>query len=139
MTEMLKEEGMPVCERGFNVGALGFLPTLNIDDPRGRMHVLLLHLGNHAPQVRGGCALLPLPHAKLKEVEHDQQAMTLLSICPEPQVAQNLDQAARQQQSKGQPAPEELSRGEVVNHAAEACGPRRERQAGEREAGGDSQ
>lgn len=52
---------------------------------------------------------LPLPHAKLKEMQHDRQALTLLSIRPEPHIAHALDQEARQQHRKGQPPPEQLS------------------------------
>jgi hypothetical protein len=46
--------------------------------------------------------------------------MTLVSLCSEPQVAQALDQEARQEDRKGQPPPEKVSCGKVVNHGAEA-------------------
>ena len=53
--------------------------------------------------------------------------MTLMSICWEPQVAQALHQAAGQQHRQGQPPPEELSCGEVLNLSAQACGREEER------------
>lgn len=65
---------------------------------------------------------LPLPHAELQDVQHGQPALAGLSVCSEPQVAEALDQAARQEHSEGQPPPERLSCGEVVDGGAEAWG-----------------
>lgn len=47
--------------------------------------------------------------------------MTLVPVCLEPQIAQALDQEARQEHRKGQPPPEALSSGEAVHQGAEAC------------------
>lgn len=42
-----------------------------------------------------------------------------MPICLEPQIAQGLDQEAGQEDRKGQPCPEEMACGKVVNNGAE--------------------
>lgn len=48
-----------------------------------------------------------------------------MPICTEPQIAQGLDQDAGQEKRKGQPPPEEVTCGKVVNNGAETWGERR--------------
>lgn len=80
-------------------------------------------LSLHQMEERG--LLLPLPDAKLQEVQRHQPPVTPLPIRAEPQIAQGLDQGAGQEQRKGQPPPEEVTCGEVVNNGAETWGERR--------------
>lgn len=77
----------------------------------------------HQMEERG--LLLPLPDAKLQEMQRHQPPVTLMPICTEPQIAQGLDQDAGQEKRKGQPPPEEVTCGKVVNNGAETCGERR--------------
>lgn len=73
-------------------------------------------------QREGRWALLPLPDAKLQKMQYRQPPLTLMPICSEPQKAQGLDQEAGQEDRKGQPPPEETTRGKVENYGAEAWG-----------------
>lgn len=75
---------------------------------------------------REGSAL-PLPDAKLQKMQQHQPPVTLMPICLEPQIAQGLDQEAGQENREGQPAPEEMTCGKVVNDGAEAWGERKVR------------
>lgn len=74
----------------------------------------------HALRAAGGWLLLPLPDAQLQEMQQHQLATPRMPIFSEPQIAEALDQEARQQDRTGQPPPEKLSCGEVVNYTAEA-------------------
>lgn len=76
----------------------------------------------HQMEERG--LLLPLPDAKLQEMQRHQPPVTLMPICTEPQIAQGLDQDAGQEKREGQPSPEEVTCGKVVNNGAETWGER---------------
>lgn len=67
----------------------------------------------------GGECLSPLPEAELQEVEHQDAAAGCVSVCPEPEDAEELGGIAGHQAGHGQPEPAQLPPDKVVDDGTE--------------------
>lgn len=63
--------------------------------------------------------LSPLPEAQLQEVERQEAAAGRVSVCPEPEDAEELGGVAGHQAGDGQPEPAQLPTDKVVDDGTE--------------------
>lgn len=63
----------------------------------------------------GGEGFSPLPQPQLQEVERQEPAAGRVSVCPEPEDAEELGSVAGHQAGDGQPEPAQLPTDKVVD------------------------